>query len=401
MSKKNDDFFIEKKPWSTVKDELLGCYLRPYIQKVIHTKHPILYIDCFAGKGRFEDGKHGSPLIALDIINDCTKNSKAEQATIRSEFIDLNYANELRVNLAGYSNIGITSGKYEEHIESILANKSGYNVFMYVDPYGIKALNCSLFDSFSKGRFNSIELLVNLNSFGFIREACHALGISFKIENNIFDDLIEYEATKLSKSDQSVNELNDIAGGEYWQEIIYKYRNGIIDGYKAEKTFSEMYCNRLMKSYKYVLNMPLRIKRDQHPKYRMIHATNHRDGCILMADNICSRWEALQDIQTSGQLSFFEETYDNETIDDSEICSKVIEHFSTVKKDSSLNECLADFYTKNGAICPSKKIKEILKELEKSKKIIITRTPSVLLSGNPSRFMDEKKWQQVFVRWST
>ena len=26
MSKKNNDFFVEKKAWSVVKDELLGCY---------------------------------------------------------------------------------------------------------------------------------------------------------------------------------------------------------------------------------------------------------------------------------------------------------------------------------------------------------------------------------------
>jgi hypothetical protein len=38
MPKKNDDFFKEKKPWSEVKDELLECYLKPYIQKVLHTR---------------------------------------------------------------------------------------------------------------------------------------------------------------------------------------------------------------------------------------------------------------------------------------------------------------------------------------------------------------------------
>ena len=31
-----------------------------------------------------------------------------------------------------------------------------------------------------KGRFNSIELLINMNSFGFIREACHAMGTCFE-----------------------------------------------------------------------------------------------------------------------------------------------------------------------------------------------------------------------------
>ena len=49
MSKKNDDFFVEKKPWSKVKDELLGCYFKPYVQKILYTYKPLIYIDCFAG----------------------------------------------------------------------------------------------------------------------------------------------------------------------------------------------------------------------------------------------------------------------------------------------------------------------------------------------------------------
>lgn len=51
MAKKNDDFFVEKKQWSKVKDELLGCYLKPYVAKILHTHKPLAYVDCFAGKG--------------------------------------------------------------------------------------------------------------------------------------------------------------------------------------------------------------------------------------------------------------------------------------------------------------------------------------------------------------
>lgn len=58
-----------------------------------------------------------------------------------------------------------------------------------------------------------------MNSFGFIREACHALGVSFKL-TNIFEDLVEYETTKLDKSEKSITELNEIAGGDYWQKIM-------------------------------------------------------------------------------------------------------------------------------------------------------------------------------------
>ena len=38
-------------------------------------------------------------------------------------------------------------------------------------------------------------------------------------------------------------------------------------------------------------------KKGQRPKYRLIHATNHRDGCLLMVDNICNRWQALLNCQ--------------------------------------------------------------------------------------------------------
>lgn len=70
----------------------------------------------------------------------------------------------------------------------------------------------------------------------------------------------------MDKSSQSINELNAIAGGDYWQDIINQYKAGTIDGYEAEARFSEQYCQRLRQSYKYVLNMPLRIKKDQRPK---------------------------------------------------------------------------------------------------------------------------------------
>ena len=38
---------------------------------------------------------------------------------------------------------------------------------------------------------------------------------------------------------KSKNELNDIAGGDYWQAIIAAYKKNEIDGYKAEELFAE------------------------------------------------------------------------------------------------------------------------------------------------------------------
>lgn len=397
MAKKNDDFFKEKKPWSEVKDDLLGHYLKPYFQKILHTRRTIVYVDCFAGKGAFEDGKPGSPLIALHTIEDCLSQTTITQNNIQSYFIDLNYAQDLAENLKDYSSVNIISGKYEEQIEEILKSKNGCNVFLYVDPYGIKALDCTLFDSFASHGFNSIELLINMNSFGFIREGCRVLGVKF--DDDILEDLVEYDSTQLTADDKSKMALDKIAGGDYWVEIIEKKRKGQITAYEAEAEFAEAYCKRLRQSYAYVLNMPLRIKAGQVPKYRMIHATNHADGALLMVDNIFGRWEFMQDIQRGGQLSLFEENVENETIDEEDVRQKVIDYLSRLSSFNRMNPIMADFYSTYGVICRTKTVKAIFKDLEKSGKLIVKRTPETTGKGRTSTFFADEKGKVTELRW--
>ena len=404
MSKKNDDFFKEKKLWSEVKDELLGCYLKPYIQKILNTRKPVVYVDCFAGKGIFEDGKHGSPLIALDTMRDCLRHTQVEGCSIAPYFIDLNYAEELRRNVSAYKvpDKNIINGKYEDEITKVLSDKEGCNLFLYIDPYGIKALNHKFFDEFAcSKRYNSVELLINLNSFGFIREGCRVLGVNFGDEA-MLEDLVEYETTKLERNEKSVNLLNEIAGGDYWQEIIQNKNRGIIDTKEAEKLFANQYCDRLKRNYKYVLNMPLRLKRGQAPKYRMVHATNHVSGCLLMVDNICNRWQLMKDIQTCGQMSLFTEDVDNRIIDDVELDKRVKEHIQGYQQLERLNDILADFFIKNGPICTTGKIKDTYKSLEKLGKIVVVRTPSVTdKTGKPSRFFSDEKGKTTKLRWQS
>lgn len=397
MSKKDDSFFLKKSVWAEVKDALFGCYFKPYISKILHTHRPIFYVDCFAGKGKFDDDKKGSPLIALDIIHECQKASYAQDSQIQSFFIELNYADVLQSNVSGYNNVRVISGRYEDNIETLLHGKQNHNVFLYIDPYGIKALNCELFDKFSSNDFNSIELLINLNSFGFIREACRALGTDLD-DVEPFDEIQEYEPSFMDSSEKSKKELTDIAGGEYWRKIIEDYKENHIDGYEAEVQFSVEYCKRLQKSYKYVLNMPIRLKERQRPKYRMVHATNHEDGCILMNDNICKRWEVLKLIQSDGQIKIFDETVENKTVNINEIRTRLKTHLSKYKTNTKLNIILAEFFTNNGILCPSGDVKKILKEFETNGNIEVTRKPALTKTGKPTTFFTQNSDQTIMVR---
>lgn len=134
--KDTKNFFVEKKEWSEIKDELLACYLTPYLSKILNTRKPVNYIDCFAGKGKFDDGKLGSPLIALKIISDCLKSSKLSSCPpVKTHFIEKDYAEDLKETLHGYKNCEIIEATYQDNIKRILQSKANENVFLYIDPF--------------------------------------------------------------------------------------------------------------------------------------------------------------------------------------------------------------------------------------------------------------------------
>ena len=161
MSKDNRDFFRAKSDWAKVKDQLLGCYLQPYVSKILMTGRPLLYVDCFAGKGMFGDGEEGSPLIAARIIEKGISASSAVHPRVKCVFLDRDYADDLRRNLFEREFISAMSGEYKKVPEILREfSDSNTNVFLYVDPYGISSLDMDFFDGLVRD-FPSVELLVN------------------------------------------------------------------------------------------------------------------------------------------------------------------------------------------------------------------------------------------------
>lgn len=413
MSKNNSDFFIIKNDWSVIKDRLLGCYLMPYFQKILKTKKPTYYVDCFAGKGRFEDGQDGSPLIALKIRNECLKQTTEENknGAIKTCFIDLNYVKELQDNIKSvtplYDQPIILSGKFEDEIKKYLQNKQFSNIFLYIDPYGIKALDSELFDSFRYYGFNTFEMLINFNSFGFFRDACRVMKVD--VRNDVafqdLDDLVEYEPTPVAATTGSANLLTRIAGGDYWKDIVLDYQAKKFNGFKAEQVLSTEYKKRLRKSFKYVLDMPIRLKPNHRPKYRMIHVCNHEDGCFLMAQNMQKRKDELfLNIQQQKQPTLFDfgseisTTVEGDWITKDEIKGLLKHELLKGSSSRHYTEFVASFVNEHGLCCDFKTIQDILCELENEKEIEIVRHPSYTATGKKSSFWEEKGNHSIMIR---
>lgn len=414
MSKNHKDFFKKKNEWSVIKDDLLGNYLPQYFQKLLTNRKPICYVDCFAGKGKFDDENIGSPLIALEAITKSMKLSKCNPSwdAIEMSFIELHHFNELKKNIdafqGAYCSKNIIGGKFEDNIQALLKQKKGYNIFLYIDPYGIEALDSDLFDQLKTYGFNTFEMLINFNSFGFFRDACRAMKVEVPEDDEAFqglEELVEYEPTEVNATEQSRDLLTRIAGGDYWKAIVKDYKDKLIDGYHAEQRLSTEYKKRLKQKYTYVLDMPIRIKKENRPKYRMIHVCDHEDGCFLMAENMQRRKsELFTNIQQMGQISLFEDskvmssTIEGEFLTERDIAKMVREQVNSIIDNKGLTVFEADFCNEYGVVCPFSMIHDILGDMEKKGEIEIIRDPAKTETGKKSQFWDEKGRNKVLIR---
>lgn len=392
MGKNTENFFKEKKEWSKIKDKILSAYLKPYFTKIQHTQKAIVFIDGFAGKGKFDDGTIGSPLIAYNAYQDVNPGMN-----IKLYFIENKYFNELSENVSKCYNTEVISGNYEDNIVDLINRNVGKNLFVYIDPFGIKNLNFSYLESLNGGSLYSAEFLMNLNSFGFIREGCRLLKAEF--EDVLVDK--EYESymdeSDEFKASNSIERMNKIAGGDYWQQIIKKHKNKEINGYEAEKMFVDKYCEKIKEAgkFRYAINIPIRTKAGTPPKYRMVFATNHIDGVLLMNDNMCNRFDELLEIQNGGYASLFQENSENVFITTDTIKSNILGLLTNNFKD--YYDILIEYIEKYGII-KAKNINEALKVLEKDEAIIIRRVPELTSTGKKSKFVLPQKNQQTSIK---
>jgi three-Cys-motif partner protein len=291
------EFFTRKHEWSKLKDELLEKYLKPYLEKIKQLRKEIVIVDCFAGKGKFDSGEDGSPLIILNQIN----SSHAKDIT-HVYLIEEKYGDALENNVMCHlDKCTVLKNSYQSNIQNIQNACKGRSVFLYIDPCGIKYLDFNYFRQFKKSGCVTLELLLNFNTFGFLREGCRLLSRGPLLD--LSDDSVPYEEDKTN----TLENMNNIANGDYWQNLLYKYyrKEALIKDIEVE--FSKQYETELRGVFKYVLNIPILTKTTNIPKYRMYYGTDSIDGLFLMVDQMNKTWKNVLKVTERGQQDLFAE----------------------------------------------------------------------------------------------
>lgn len=370
---RTDKFFQKKHLWSKIKDDVLRTYLEPYLSKVSFFRNPIRVADCFAGKGRFDDGEPGSPVIICDAINKQLGRAENMAPDIKAVLIEREHMETLKRNISALGVAHFLEGDYEEKMKTFIDgyDADGKHVFLYVDPFGIKSIRFSYFEQVRKKRFKTVELLLNLNAFGFLREGCHWLGLEMKNES---EKPLEYDPDV-----NSPERLDEIAGGTYWRDIVQDYYSDKLSMKDAEEKFAKLYCDRMRTVFKYVVSTPIKAKLDHIPKYRIVFGTNHEDGLLLMADNMSKRWEEFREQARGGESYLFEMDFP----DSSKLaeCWDVEREISAMLgKENDLKSFLVKLVEKYGISFPLRWYTDCLKRLEGGA-IEVRREPELTSTG--------------------
>jgi len=271
----------ELDPHTKAKHEILGRYLAAWFP-ILSTYHSrIVYIDGFAGPGRYAKGENGSPMIALNVAVNHRNTIAGEVvfwfieeredrvAHLRSELAGINVPSHFKVN--------IEPGKFHEWFNNILQSIDSANgqvapTFAFIDPFGFSGIPFSLIERLL--RYERSEAFVTFMVDAINRFLEHP---EDKVRQRIVETFGTEEAVQIAKG----------AG-----DRVVKLR--------------ELYQSRLQQVAKYVRYFEMR-DRQNRTQYYLFFATNSPLGHVKMKD-------AMWKVDPDGEFKFSDATNPNQLV---------------------------------------------------------------------------------------
>ncbi|MET9190298.1 three-Cys-motif partner protein TcmP [Streptomyces tendae] len=269
-------FFVSKKAAAVLKHEILNRYVVPFASKVgrYAPDGRVVYLDSYAGPGRYEDGTPGSPALILD--------AAARVAGFRQ--LDCYFVERGRKSYRSLSQLvdeakdqGLTAhalrGRAEKHLSAVLDRAAGSPLFAFLDPFGLglsfDALTQDIFGSRARrgltGR-HATEVLLNFNA-----NAVRRIG-----------GLLT--STKQTPSKPATLSAMDAAcGGDWWrqefldsadnQEAVRRITNGFVTRVNHE-----------IRSGSWTI--AVRNRAHHQVAYNLVLFTRHNDGMWLFGEAV-------------------------------------------------------------------------------------------------------------------
>lgn len=292
-----DNFFERPQAAARLKHELLGRYLRVFVQKLGSTSagKRVAFLDGYAGPGVYEDQTPGSPALALDV------------AALVSATDDL-LGFVVEANKAHFERLKalveerrpdwhVFRGHVEDHLDEVLAKARGLPLFAFLDPFGLavpldtittKLLARSGLWSAGAGPRAATEVLLNFSLSGLRRNAGH-------LDSQATD--ARYRAARRT----ILERVDRTLGGQWWRAIWQAQAPG-----RRDEALLDGYLQRLAAAPGgwSITAVPVADRWQGPPVYHLVHLTQHPDGVWHFNEALSNAMEPyrLFCVEEAGQL---------------------------------------------------------------------------------------------------
>jgi three-Cys-motif partner protein len=243
-----------------VKHELLDKYLGGWLPILGGRNSRLVIVDGFAGRGAYNDGTDGSPVVILRKVQELISAGKVKEVTCALVEADPNNFANLKEVLRNKSplfpdvkNVQLENDKFETVANRIL-DSVGHRIspsFWFVDPFG-----------FTDMSFDTIRRLMSLS------------------RSEVFITLMLRDIGRFLTHPDLPQIFDRLFGTQEWRRIV----DSSPSGQKREHQLRDLYAAQLRGLGCKVTVFRVSMDEKEQTLYYMIHATNHPKGRWLMKD---------------------------------------------------------------------------------------------------------------------
>lgn len=269
----NEEFFAQRRAAAAFKHGLLKRYPKVFASKAGSlTSGRVVFLDGYAGPGRYDDGADGSPLLFVKAAQ-----SMGELRNVTGLFVEQHPGRcerlrEVLAGAAGSSDIQyrVFEGDLGAHIPVLLPQAVGAALFAFLDPFGT-ALDRDQLRSELLTRPGRAPTEVLLH---FSVSTVARIGGLLRAASREGRDLDDQDRKTVANVDRFL-------GGSWWQESFRAVagEEDLVTATDVALDVAERYCTTLgaETGFRSVL-MPVRPAPMQAPKYVLVLFTRHADG---------------------------------------------------------------------------------------------------------------------------
>lgn len=267
---------------SVFKHELLRRYIPPFggMTSTQSQDRRVVYLDGYAGEGRYESGELGSAEIALRVA----AYHRSRGLRLSCFFVEEQPKSFERLQqvLRGYTARGVDArahrGEVDDVLDDVVRRAAGVPFFLFLDPCGLCLPGERLVDVLARQRPGlrpATELLMNFSMMAVRRLGGHV--------------------RSPKGNERSLERFDAVCGGSWWRE----YFAGPGGQEDAAEAVAAEYARRLQRlTGMFVQSVPVAKGPNQKPIYHLVFATRSPYGLWVFGDAVARArgewWKTLE-----------------------------------------------------------------------------------------------------------